>query len=99
MRKNLMPSRNRVKQVVFVERTTICSNGYTTRIRVTTDPDGDSSYEIVLIGQHPNLEGIHTVRPSDTGSHFGKFGTLFEDEFKGMLTQAGIEFDERYLWS
>ena len=22
----------------------------------------------------------------------------FEDEFKGMLQQAGIEFDERYLW-
>lgn len=22
----------------------------------------------------------------------------FEDEFKSMLTQAGIEFDEKYLW-
>lgn len=22
----------------------------------------------------------------------------FDDEFKGMLRQAGIEFDERYLW-
>lgn len=25
--------------------------------------------------------------------------TLFEQEFKDMLEQSGIEFDERYLWS
>lgn len=25
--------------------------------------------------------------------------TLFDDEFKEMLTQAKIEFDERFLWS
>lgn len=24
---------------------------------------------------------------------------VFEDEFKSMLEQAGIEFDDRYLWS
>jgi REP element-mobilizing transposase RayT len=25
-------------------------------------------------------------------------GTTFQDELRGMLTQAGIEWDERYVW-
>jgi putative transposase len=32
----------------------------------------------------------------DQASHHGKLS--FQDELRGLLAEAGMEFDERYLW-